>query len=171
MQRMTNELIATYLNDHLAGSVVALELLEFLERTYPDPGVTTVLAEVRADVAVDREQLELLMARLDIARSRSRRATAWLVEKLNELKLRLDDREGRTLRLLEGVEAVAIGIDGKRALWRALAVTADVLPALRGPDYDRLVQRAADQRARIEAVRLDAARAAFGATPQREGAA
>jgi len=33
---MANEHLATYLNDHLAGSVVALELLDQLEATHYD---------------------------------------------------------------------------------------------------------------------------------------
>jgi hypothetical protein len=165
---MANEYIATYLNDHLAGSVVALELLEHLERMPLDPGVASALAEVRADIAVDREQLEAFMARLDVARSRPRQATAWLAEKFTELKLRFDDRDGGALRLLEGVEAVALGIDGKRALWRALEAASEGLPALRGPDYVRLTQRADEQRGRIEAVRLDAARVALATTARPE---
>ena len=61
------------------------------------------------------------------------------------------------LKLLESLEAVAIGVHGKGSLWRALKV----VPAASGPDYDTLVRRADEQRERIEAVRLDAARQAF----------
>lgn len=159
---MASDNIETYLNDHLAGSVVALDLLEHLERLQLEPGVATALAEIRADIAVEREQLEALMDRLDVVRSRPRKATAWIAEKFTELKLRLDDREGGTLRLFEGVEAVALGLDGRRALWRALSAAAEVNPELRGPDYSRLIERADDQRKRTEAVRIDAARAALG---------
>ena len=162
---MASDSIATYLNDHLAGSVAALDLLEHLEKLHLQPGVATVLAEIRADIAVEREQLESLMDRLDVVRSRPRQATAWLAEKFTQLKLRLDDREGGALRLFEGVEAVSLGLDGKRALWRALSAAAEVNPELRGPDYPRLIQRADEQRDRMETLRIDAARAALAAEP------
>jgi hypothetical protein len=73
----------------------------------------------------------------------------------------MDDAASGDFRLLESVELVAIGIDGKRALWTALAAESEGAPVLRGPDYDRLVRRATDQRQRVETVRLDAARKAL----------
>lgn len=149
--------LATYLNDHLAGSTAALELLEHLERTHPD--LAPFLAALRRDIADDRRELEALMARVGAAPGAARRAAAWVAEKVARLKLSVDDPSGGGLRLLESLEAVAIGIHGKGALWRALRV----VPAARGPDYDRLVARADEQRERVEAARLDAARAAFAA--------
>jgi hypothetical protein len=160
---MANEYLATYLNDHLAGSVVALELLEHLEAAQAGTAVARILAQLRADIVADRQELEALFDRLNFAKSRPRQATAWLTEKMAELKLRLDDPSAGALRLLEGLEAVQIGIEGKRALWRALAATAEYVPELRALDYARLEQRALEQHRRVEALRLDAARAAFGA--------
>jgi hypothetical protein len=159
---MANEHLATYLNDHLAGSVVALELLEHLEAAQAGTALERFLADLRADVAADRQELEALMDQLHVAASRPRRATAWLTEKATELKLRLDDPAGGALRLLEGLEAVEIGIAGKRALWRALAAAAEVVPELQGVDYARLEQRAEEQHRRVDVVRLDTAKAAFG---------
>ena len=57
-----------------------------------------------------------------------------------------------------------MGIEGKRLLWRALAAAAEGTPGLRGTDYGRLEQRAEDQRQRVEAFRLEAAREALGGT-------
>jgi hypothetical protein len=66
-------------------------------------------------------------------------------------------RNTGALRLLEVSEAVALGIEGKRALWRALAAAAEVSPAFQVADYERLTQRAEEQRQRVETVRLEAA--------------
>lgn len=159
---MANEHLATYLNDHLSGAVAALELLEDLEKSATNPALERFVAALRADVAADRQELEDLMQRLAIHRSRARRATAWVAERLAELKLRMDDSDGGELRRLESLEIVALGIEGKLALWRALAAAAREIPELQGVDYERLAQRAADQRQRVEPVRLDAARVAFG---------
>ncbi|HKG20564.1 MAG TPA: hypothetical protein VKC34_01580 [Blastocatellia bacterium] len=163
---MSDEHIATYLNDHVAGSVVALELLELLEAAHAGTPLERFAAELRADVAADRQVLEEFMGQLNIARSRTRQATAWLTEKFTELKLRVDDPAGGALRLLEALEAVAIGIDGKRALWHALVAASEEAPRLRIVDYGRLIKRAEDQRVRVEEVRLLAAKAAFRAAQE-----
>ena len=84
------------------------------------------------------------------------------MEKVGEVKLRVDDEPGGAFQFLQGLETVAIGIDGKRALWQGLAVGAEQNPALRGMDYDRLIERAVAQRARVEVLRLGAARSVLG---------
>jgi hypothetical protein len=165
---MADEHIATYLNDHLAGSVVALELLEHLEAAHAGTDLGRFAARLRADVAADRRELEALMERLDAGQSRTRKASAWLAEKVTEFKLRLDDRTGGALHRLEALEAVALGIDGKSALWRALAAAAENEPLLRLADYERLKQRAEEQRDRVETVRLEAARSALVPGPEGE---
>jgi hypothetical protein len=157
--------LATYLNDHLAGAVAAIELLTHIEAAHAGTATAHFFAELRADVEADRRELEALMGRLHIPVSRSREVMAFLAEKVTQLKLRLDDSAGGALRLLEVSEAVALGIEGKRALWRALAAAAEAAPALQVPDSERLTQRAEEQRQRVETVRLDAARSAFTAAP------
>ena len=154
--------LATYLNDHLAGSVVVIELLEHFEKEYAGTEEGAFLVAMRASITASRRDLEDLMKRLDVAVSRPRKAAAWLAEKFTQLKLGMDDTAGGTLRLLEVVEAVAVGLAGQSALWRALAAASDVDPSLRGTDYRGLEERAEGLRLRVEAMRLNAARAAFG---------
>lgn len=161
---MANEHIATYLNDHLAGSVVALELLQHLESAHAGTPLEGFFAELRADIKADQHQLESLMSQLQIAESRARKATAWLTEKITEVKLLMDDPEGGALRLMEALEVLSLGIEGKRAMWRALATASERAPQLRGVDYELLTKRAEQQCERAEEVRLQAAKAAFGAT-------
>jgi hypothetical protein len=161
---MANASLATYLNDHLAGSVAALDLLTHLQTLYAGTPFAGVLASLAADVAADRQELEALLGQLQIPVSRTRQVTAWLAEKLTALKLRLDDPAGGALRRLEALEAVALGIEGKRALWRALEAAAAEVSVLRGVDYARLSQRAEEQRQRVEAVRVTAATTALSAT-------
>lgn len=158
---MADKHIATYLNDHLAGATAALELLEHLEKEHAGTDVGQFAAELRADVAEDRQELEALMARLRITESRTRKATGWLAEKAAQLKLRLDDLTDGALRLHETLEALSLGIEGKRSLWRALAAAAEDVPALRVANYELLARRAEEQRGRVEVRRLEAARKAL----------
>ena len=158
---MSNPYVGTYLNDHLAGSVGALELLEELESAHEGTPVGAAIGGLRIDIAEDQRELERLMERLAVTRSRTRQATAWLGEKAAALRLALDDPSGGPFRLFESLEAVAIGVDGKLALWQALAVASDETPALRVLDYETLTERAEDQRCRLEELRLDAAKRAL----------
>jgi hypothetical protein len=158
---MTAEHRAIYLNDHLAGAIAALELLKHLESSYAGSNIAKDFAALRTDIAADCDELKMLIERLRAAQSAPRKAAAWLASKLSELKLRVDDRATGPLRLLESVEALRLGIEGKLALWRGLAAAAELAPALRGVDYERLARRAQEQRDRAEAIRLEAAKAAL----------
>jgi hypothetical protein len=161
---MANEHLATYLNDHLSGSIAAIELLEHLESAYAGKELERFSAELRKDIEADRQELERLMERLEIAQSRPRKAGAWIAGKFAELKMRLDDNARGPLRLLESLEAVELGISGKLALWHALIAAAQIAPALRGAlDYQGLAGRATEQIERVELYRLEAAKAAFTA--------
>src|SRR5918998_2620795 len=128
---MANQSLATYLNDHLAGSVVALELLDHLEEDGAGTAEASTLVGVHADIAADRQELEAFMARLGITVSAPRKATGWLVEKLSEIKLHLDDAGDGALPRLEALEKISLGIAGKAALWDALAAAAEAAPELR----------------------------------------
>ena len=94
-----------------------------------------------------------------------RLAGGWIGEKVTRLKLLLDDPADSGLRRLESLEVLALGILGKRSLWRALAASVEAVPELRDIDLARLEQRAEDQFARVETARLDAARRAFTIEP------
>jgi hypothetical protein len=158
---MPNQRLATYLQDHLAGSVLAIELLQHLEASHNSYEIRQTLTGLREDIVADRNELEKLMGELSISVSATHSALAWLGEKVARLKLRRDDDDTGNFHLLEAVELVAIGIDGKRALWLALAHVSAYTGRLVGPDYPNLIKRAAEQRERVEEVRLEAARAAL----------
>jgi hypothetical protein len=153
--------LRTYLNDHLGGSVGALELLEHLEEKHAGTSLERFFADLRADVAQDARELEALMERLAVAQDPMRKAAGWISEKITQLKLRVDDSAGGEFRLLQSLETLTLGIEGKRSLWATLAAAAAGEPLLRGPDYARLAQRAEEQKARVEGQRIAAARIAL----------
>ena len=90
--------------------------------------------------------------------STARKAAAWLTEKLGRVKLRLDESGSGELRMLEGLETLALGIQGKLALWRSLATLGDAVPPLKTLDLVRLQARALEQFERVDRLRLHAAR-------------
>ena len=160
---MAHKHLATYLNNHLAGSTTILELLAQLETTHEGTDLAPFFTTLRADVLAERREVEALMQRLEISENALRQAGAWLAEKVMQLKLRLDSPADEALRLLEALELVAAGLEGKRSLWGSLEVAAATVPGLQGVDYERLIERSQEQQRRVEAVRLQVASAALGA--------
>src|SRR5207248_1584660 len=84
---------------------------------------------------------------------------AWLTEKLSRGKFALAARSHPALALLEGLESLGLGIQGKLALWYALAEVAPPDPRLAGYPYQALEARAVLQHAAVERERLAAPRA------------
>jgi hypothetical protein len=159
---MAKEHLAIYLNDHLAGSVVALELIQDMLDFEPAPSdMKRCLADLREEIQADRKELQVLMDRLGIAESRARKIASWLTEKVARIKMRADDKGSGALRMIESLEALELGIHGKFSLWRALRAAATVAPELRGVDYDNLLARAEIQEGQVEAFRLEAAKTAL----------
>jgi hypothetical protein len=148
--------LTTYLNDHLAGSVVALELLDHLIGR--QEGVDrALLAGLHTEIQEDQELLRRLLHELGAKESAVRKAAAWLTEKLGQAKLRIDDPGSGDLHALEALEALALGIQGKLALWRALHAIQDNIPQLSTLDYSELQARALDQFSRVDRLRLQVA--------------
>jgi hypothetical protein len=87
---MSNHL-ATYLNDHLAGSHSALEMLAALREI---PGLEDWGARMTEEIGADQAELENLMGNLQIDRGVVRQAAGWVSGRLAELKTRIDDRKG-----------------------------------------------------------------------------
>jgi len=153
--------LSVYLNDHSAGAVAALELMAHVRDQHSGTEAARVVARVRADVEADLQELARVIEQVGRGESPTRKAVAWMGERMMRLKMLVDDSSNGALRLYESLEAIALGLEGKLALWRALETCAANVPALQGLDYARLIARGREQRDAIEPVRLDAARAAF----------
>jgi hypothetical protein len=156
---MSSEIYSTYLNDHLAGSAAALELVDHLHEASAGTELGRLFAALRSEIEEDQEVLRTLLHRTGGRESKIRKAAAWLTEKLGEAKLELDDTRTGELQWLEALETLGLGIQGKLALWHALEAAAG--PELRGIDLARLKRRALDQHGRVEVERLRVARRAL----------
>jgi hypothetical protein len=160
---MANDALNTYLNDHLAGSAAAIDLLDHLIEMADPPAGTEFLKWLRGEFAEDRAVLEDVIRRVGGDASTLRQMGGWIAEKAGRLKLTLDNPA--RLKPLESLELLVIGIHGKRSLWRALGAVAPAFSALTGVDFARMELRAEDQQARVEAHRLDSARVALVDSP------
>lgn len=157
---MQQEHLVTYLNDHLAGSVAAVQLLAHLKENTSDPGQRIDIADLISEIEEDRDILRALMTTLQADESSFKKAGAWLAEKVTHLKLRLGDTTTSALGQLETFEMLSLGIEGKILLWKSLAIIRDSLPAF-PHNIAMLEAKARRQREHVEDWRIEAASKAF----------
>lgn len=152
----------TYLNDHLAASASAVALIDTIRSNNEGTALATYLSQLDRAVEADRDTLALVMDALGVARSMPKQAGGKVVERLS--RLRLHERitgSAEVSRLME-IDTLSLGIEGKLALWRALAAVSGARPELAGFDFSELADRAVSQRAGLEPYRLEAAAQALG---------
>ena len=157
---MSRDTLQTYLNDHLAGSVMAIELAERAIRENEGGPIAARLSPLLEEIREDQALLKDLIERIGAGESSLKKAGAWLAAKAGRLKLGGTDEPGELSRL-ELLEMLTTGVHGKRALWRALRVVASRYQELRGLDLDLLERRAIEQHDRLEDMRLEAAKSAL----------
>jgi hypothetical protein len=157
-----SRLLPIYLNDHLAGATLGLELVRRAQRENGGTPLGDFLHGLADEIGEDRRTLLQLMERLGIEPSRSKIAAARVTEKVGRLKLNGQLTGYSPLSRLVELEGLATGIEGKRALWLALAEIADRDERLDRAALETLAERAGSQRERLETHRLQAARDALG---------
>jgi hypothetical protein len=155
--------LSTYINDHLAGSVAALELLDDLIARPAAPDEPAFFLQLRDEFEQEQDELRAVLRALGEDESSVRKAAGWLAEKATRLKLKWDDPGSGALRRFEALEGLAIGIFGKLSLWRVLAAVATTESALQFLDCSRLARQAESQHEEVEARRVAAAVDAFTA--------
>src|SRR4051812_26864187 len=111
--------LATYLNDHLAGSTAGLDLARRIADANRGTEYAEVIGPLSAEIAEDRNALEDVMRRLGAGRDQLKLLAAWGGEQLRRVRpgwLFGESEAGR----LEELEMLALGVTGKRSLWEAL---------------------------------------------------
>jgi hypothetical protein len=149
--------LAIYLNDHLAGATIGVQLARRAARENEGTELGEFLRGLGTELEEDRTQLIELMRHQKIARSRAKHAAGWTLEKLGRLKLNGQVAGYSPLSRLLELEGLAAVIEMNRGLWSALAELSREEESLRQLDYDALAERARYQRERLEPHRLTAA--------------
>jgi hypothetical protein len=153
----TTKYLAIYLNDHLAGATVGVELSRRSASSNEQHASGPELAVIAREIAEDREALVDVMERLDVGRSHVKPALAWAGEKAGRLKFNGELTSYSPLSRLIEVEGLVLGVTGKLGLWRALQQAAAAEPRLAEVDLDELIARGESQRERLEELRRAAA--------------
>jgi hypothetical protein len=148
--------LAIYLNDHLAGATVGVEIARRTKGSNEDdPDFGPPLAEICAEIEADRETLKAVMDQLGIGQSKVKPLAATVGERLGRLKPNGQLLGYSPLSRVVELEVLQIGVTGKRRLWRALEHThAEDLSDF---DLGALAERSTDQLRWLEALHLKAA--------------
>lgn len=161
---MPNErLLGIYLNDHLAGATVGVELVRRARRSNRGTELGRFLDGLQIEVEEDRRTLEDVIRQLGFRPSAAKRAAAVVVGRAGRLKPNGQITGYSPLSRVLELEGLTVGVAGKRSLWRNLRDAAGTADRLVGVDLDRLLERAENQLAGIEVHRVEAARRAFAA--------
>ena len=155
------DLMAIYLNDHLAGATMGMELARRMADSHPSGDDAARLRQLAHDVAEDRAALIGVMERLGVSVDQVKAAMGWLGEKLARWKLNGYLFSRSPLSTVIELEAMRLGVEGKAAGWRTLRAVADHDERLDAADLDRLIERAAAQVEILEALRVSATRRVF----------
>ena len=148
--------LVTYVNDHLGGARIAVELLEAMRDQHDDKNFRDLATVLLLAIQADDHTLRAIAGKIGTGPSAIKEVGGWIVEKAARLKL---GHTGSTdFALFESLELLAIGIHGKLCLWKALQVASAADSRLHGFDFETLISRAQQQYDRVERNRLHLAR-------------
>ena len=154
-------LLGIYLNDHLAGATAGSALARRMLASNRGTELGSVLERVAREIEEDRMALLRVMHLLEVEPGTLKRAAALAAERIGRLKLNGRLRGYSPLSRVLELEALILGIEGKKSLWLNLRDGAALAEHLDGVDLDRLIERAEGQQAALAEHRAGAARLAF----------
>ncbi len=152
-----SDFLAEYLQDHLSGATFAVQLLDDLAKQERSRPAADLAVRLRREVEADRQMLERLIRKFDQGPSSLKKAAGWISQQVSRLKLDLDHAGG----LYEAIELLSLGVLGKRSLWSALQTVAKARPEVTDLDLPGLIERAVEQHAQLESLRLSLAKEAL----------
>jgi hypothetical protein len=158
---MAHEGLATYLNDHLAGATAGLKLAELAANEHRSDAHGAFFAELVADIKVDYDVLAGIMDRINVEKSATKSALVEIGSAVMQPKF---TGANDAMNAFITVETLSIGVEGKVCMWRALISVDDSNATLARVELEELLERAEDQRSRLEAKRLELAPEALAHT-------
>jgi hypothetical protein len=150
-----SEALVTYLNDHLSGAKIAVQLLEAMRDQHDDQDFRQFASVLLPEIEADDLTLRHIAEKVGSGPSAAKQVGGWILEKAARLKL--GHTGSRDFELFESLELLALGIYGKLSLWKALQAASTSDARLREYDFETLVRRAQDQYGQVESRRLNLA--------------
>ncbi|RAJ68912.1 hypothetical protein K378_01801 [Streptomyces sp. Amel2xB2] len=152
------EPLAVYLNDHLLGATAGGELARRVAKQHARSPAGGTLVRVADEIAEDRGALLRVMLRLGVPPRRYRMAAGWLLEKAGRVKSNGFLLRRAPLSSVLELEALRLGVEGKRLMWQALrGLDGPRSSLLDDAELARLLNRAHEQAEALEDLQRTAA--------------
>lgn len=158
---LNGDSLVTYLNDHLAASVMALKLMDRLSKSQGTSPLGDTIAEFATETARDKQLVQRIVDAFGGGGGVAKKSLAWFGELLSRLKLGQFSSVSGDLELFEALELLSVGFYGRRSLWQMLERLKDERVLRLGIDFAEIISRVDSQLERINAIRLDMATGAF----------
>ena len=155
------KLLRIYLNDHSAGAFLGIELAKRCLASNRGTALGDFLERFIDEITEDRNELIRVMETFDFSQERYKQAAAWTAERVGRLKLNGQLTGYSPLSRVFELEGLIMGVTGKLQLWRALNELSGRDPRLEVVDLPMLIERAEEQRSRLEEHHRSASAIAF----------
>jgi hypothetical protein len=159
---MADRAIDLYLNDHLAGAMLGGDLAEQIRQRHEGTPLGDLMAPIAAEIQEDRQILADLMERMHTPKNPLKQAAGWVAEKASRVKFSGAMSGEADYSAFMALETLALGVQGKAGMWRALKQVQSQYPPLASTDLDNLLERANAQYSTLERERLAAGAGALG---------
>lgn len=161
MSARMETLLGIYLNDQLAMGLAWRELARRAARNNRGTGFEVPLREVASAIAEDVETFRGVMRAVPVRANPVKTGFAFAAERLGRFKPNGRLASYSPLSRFWELEALAMGIEGKKILWTTLRDQAKLGKRLADVDFDALLARADRQRSVLEPARVWAGEEAF----------
>jgi hypothetical protein len=152
--RAANRWLTRYLQDHYVASRGELELFERCAGSLQDPHLREEVSALAREATEDRAALLAVMESLDVPEATVQEQVAVLAERVGRLKPNGTLVRRSPLSDLVELEGLTVAVRARRAAWTALRAVAPALEVLNPYHLEQLVDRADDQEARLEQLRV-----------------
>lgn len=155
-----SDLLAIYLNDHLAASAGGVALARRVAGSRSGAAADAT-RRLEQQMAEDRDALASIAERLGVRRTFYKEPFAVIAERLGRLKPNGALIRRSPLSDVVEYEGLALAIDAKRTVWRTLRDLATTRSELDAAELDALIVRADEQAEQVESLHGGATREAF----------
>ena len=114
---MADKAMDTYLNDHLAGSTLGVDLAKQI-RDGSEAPLRELMERIAAEIEEDRETLIELMDRIGTSKNPVKKATAWMTEKASRAKFSGLSSGEPDVGGLMALESLTLGVAARNACGR-----------------------------------------------------
>ena len=153
---MDQELLAIYLNDHLAAATAGVELANRAAFQH-DGDRGKELTRLAEEISEDREALRALIQRLEITEDPVKTAAGWLGEKIGRLKPNAHLLTRSPLSDVLELEMLRAGTAARIAGFQVLRAVMVHDERISSEELERLLDRAQDQADRLYKVHIQLA--------------